>query len=193
MVQVSEPRLRVDVERLMKLRLVVARVGEMDLARWWNTHGQLGSLGAAVLRRGFPRTYHFAQARSVFAVAAARCKEVYDAPGAVTLWHLPSTIQDEFDQRWEGWLDDAASWATFFTEVESCGPHLTEELSRLNLIEQRHVDQLERLRRTAGQRAVQVPGQFEATADDITMLALAFSRGEEANLAVPFQLCAVNQ
>jgi hypothetical protein len=81
----------------------------------------------------------------------------------------------------------------FFTEVESCGPHLTEELSRLNLIEQRHVDRLERLRRTAGQRAVQVPGQFEATADDITMLALAFSRGEEANLAVPFQLCAVNQ
>ena len=177
----------------MKLRLVVARVGEMDLARWWNTHGQLGSLGTSVLRRGFPRTHHFAQARSVFAVAARRCREVYDAPGAVTLWYLPSAIQDEFDQRWEDWLDDAASWTTFFTEVASCGPSLMEELTRLDLIEQRHVDQLERLRRTAGERAVQVPGQFEAAADDITMLALAFSRGEEANLAVPYQLWPGNQ
>jgi hypothetical protein len=180
--------LTVDVERLMKLRLVVGRVGEMDLARWWNTDGQLGSLGASVLRRGFPRTHYFAQARSVFAVAARRSQEVYDAPGAVTLWHLPSVIQDEFDQRWEAWLDDVPSWTRFFTEVESCGSNLMAELTRLNLIEERHVDQLGRLRRTAEQRAVQLPGHFGATTDDITMLALAFSRGEEANLAVPYQL-----
>jgi hypothetical protein len=178
----------VEVERLMKLRLVVARVGEMDLARWWNTQGQLGSLGASVLRRGFRRTHHFAQARSVFAVAAGRCREVYDAPGAVTLWHLPSAIQEEFDQRWEGWLDDAESWTPFFTEVESCGSNLLKELTRLNLIEERHIDGLGKLRRTAEQRAVQLPGHFGATADDITMLALAFSRSEEANLAVPYQL-----
>jgi hypothetical protein len=25
-----------DVDRLLKLRLVVARFGEMDLAKWWN-------------------------------------------------------------------------------------------------------------------------------------------------------------
>jgi hypothetical protein len=41
----DESRVTVEVERLMKLRLVVARVGEMDLARWWNTQGQLGALG----------------------------------------------------------------------------------------------------------------------------------------------------
>lgn len=28
-----------DLERLLKLRLVVARFGEMDLAKWWNTKG----------------------------------------------------------------------------------------------------------------------------------------------------------
>jgi hypothetical protein len=43
-----------DLERLFKLRLVVARTGEMDVARWWNTKGQLGRMGASVLRRGFP-------------------------------------------------------------------------------------------------------------------------------------------
>jgi len=44
-----------DLDRLLKLRLVVARFGEMDLAKWWNTKSQLGPLGAAALRRGFAR------------------------------------------------------------------------------------------------------------------------------------------
>jgi hypothetical protein len=52
----------IDLDRLLKLRLVVARFGEMDLARWWNTKGQLGRLGFAALRRGFPRTHYFAHA-----------------------------------------------------------------------------------------------------------------------------------
>jgi hypothetical protein len=76
----------VDLEKLLKLRLVVARFGEMDKARWWNTRGQLGRLGTTAVRRGFPRTHHFAQARAVFAVAAHRCREVFDADGVVTLW-----------------------------------------------------------------------------------------------------------
>ena len=29
----------IDLDRLLRLRLVVARSGEMDLARWWNTKG----------------------------------------------------------------------------------------------------------------------------------------------------------
>ena len=36
-----------DLDRLLKLRLVVARFGEMDGARWWNTSGQLATSGAA--------------------------------------------------------------------------------------------------------------------------------------------------
>ena len=43
-----------DLDRLPMLRIVVAHVGEMDLAQWWNTKGQLGPLGAAALRRGLP-------------------------------------------------------------------------------------------------------------------------------------------
>jgi hypothetical protein len=49
---------RIDFDRLLKLRLVVARVGEMDLAKWWNTRGQLSRLGSAAVRRGFPRTHY---------------------------------------------------------------------------------------------------------------------------------------
>ena len=62
-----------DLEWLLKIRTVVARIGEMDLAKWWNSNGQLGPQGASVLRRGLPRTHYFAQTRSVCMVAAARC------------------------------------------------------------------------------------------------------------------------
>src|SRR5437773_7686210 len=105
---------KIDLDRLLTFRLVVGRFGEMDLAKWWNTKGQLGRLGATALRRGFPRTYHFAQARSVFAVAAHRCNEVFDPPDCVTLWRLPDGIEEEFEARWEHWLDKANDWAPFF-------------------------------------------------------------------------------
>lgn len=62
----------IELDRLLKLRLAVAGLGEMDLAKWWNTKGQLGRLGAAARRRGFSRMHYFAQARSVFAVAEHR-------------------------------------------------------------------------------------------------------------------------
>jgi len=44
-----------DLAWLLKVRTVVARIGEMDLALWWNSTGQFGPQGSSVLRRGFPR------------------------------------------------------------------------------------------------------------------------------------------
>jgi len=174
-------------EHLLKMRLVVARVGEMDLARWWNTNGQLGPVGASVLRRGFRRTYHFVQARSVFAVAAHRCREVYDRPGTVTLWSLPAEMEDEFELRFEEWLDDASAWAGFFEQLESCSADLEAELLRFQLVMDVDVEHARKLRRSAEQRAVPVPGVFSGSTDDVTALALAFARGEVAGLAVPYQ------
>ncbi len=92
---------QIDLDRLLALQLGIARVAEMDLAKWWNSTGQLAQLGAPALRRGFPRTHHFAQAKTVFAVAAARCEAVFDLPGSVTLWKMPEDIEEEFDARWD--------------------------------------------------------------------------------------------
>ena len=39
----------ISLDRLLKLRLVVARHGEMDRAGWWNTNGMLGRHGAIAL------------------------------------------------------------------------------------------------------------------------------------------------
>lgn len=177
----------VDLERLLKLRLVVGRVGEMDLAGWWNTKGQLGSLGAAVVQRGFRRTHHFAQARSVFAVAARRVTEVYERRDAVTLWGLPADVEDAFDTHWAQWIEEADEWTEFFDGLQGCSDDLVTELRRFDLVTRDQIERASRLRRTAEQRGVQLSGDFTGLDDEITMLALAFSRGERQKLAVPFQ------
>lgn len=182
-----DPNNTLDFDTLLKLRLVVARVGEMDMARWWNTNGQLGALGASALRRGFPRTHYFAQARSVFAVAANKTKETYDPPDSVTLWQLPVEVEESFETKWEQWIDDNADWVPFFQGLADMTPDLEAELLKRELIDGNHVDGLKRLRRSADLRAVQVPDTFKSTNDDVTNLALAFARGEPGQLAVPYQ------
>ena len=174
------------MERLFKLRLVIGRFGEMDLAKWWNTKGQLGRLGSTAIRRGFPRTHYFAQARSVFAVAGHRCAEVFDPPGCVTLWRLPEAIEEEFDARWEHWLDHASEWQPFFQKIEIVGSDLITALRTLDLVSDRDVEALSRLRPSAEGRAVPLPQGFSGGDSEITLLALGFARGEVGALAVPY-------
>jgi hypothetical protein len=176
-----------NLDRLLKLRLIVARFGEMDIAKWWNTKGQLGRLGTAALRRGFPRTHYFAQARSVFAVAAHRCTEVFDPPGCVTLWRLSESIEEEFDARWEQWLDSAAEWTPFFERLEKLpGTDLASILRGFELVSDHDLEAFAKLRRSAEGRAVPLPGIFSETHADIALLALGFARGEPGGLAVPY-------
>src|SRR5690606_11236641 len=93
-------------------------------------------VGAAALRRGFPRTYRFAQARSVFAVADSRCEEILASPGSVTLWRLPEVVEEAFDSRWERWIDTASQWEAFFEALESLsGSDLVGTLRDLELVQ----------------------------------------------------------
>ena len=103
------------------------------------------------------------------------------------LWRLPADVEDEFDQAWPTWIDDAARWEPFFAELERCGTDIAAELQRLDLASGDDLDRLSRLKRTAEQRAVAIGGSFTGSSDDLTMLALGFARGELCNPAVPFQ------
>lgn len=173
------------MDRLLKLRLVVARFGEMDLARWWNTKGQLGRLGASALRRGFPRTHYFAQARSVFKVADHRCSKLFDHPGCVTLWRLPEATEEEFEARWEHWLDHAADWSAFFEKLQTLpGEDLPSVLQEMGLVVSDDL-QLTRRLRVSGS-AVQLPGLFSGQDSEVVQLALAFSLGAAGDPAVPY-------
>ena len=159
----------------------------MDLARWWNTRGQLGRLGALALRRGFPRTHYFAQARSVFAVAANRCREVFAPPTGLTLWQLPEEIEEEFDARWEHWLDHADEWIPFFEKLQNIQESdFGAALQSLVSINDAEMEVFSHLRRTAEGRAVPLQAPFTGTNQDVVLLALGFGRGEPGALAVPY-------
>ena len=182
----------IDLETLLRLRLVVARFGEMDNARWWNSRGQLGRLGTTVFKRGFPRTHYFAQARAVFAVAAHRCAEVFDPPHAVTLWRLPEHVEQEFDSRWEYWLDNASDWTKFFLNLESLqNEDLAAVLRSLDVVSDSALERCGRLRRSAEGRAVPLPSEFSEDDDSVALLALGFARGEMGSLAVPYARLSV--
>ena len=176
-----------DLEHVFKLRLVVARLGEMDRLGWWNTQGMLGPYGKKALSRGFPRTHYFAQARAVFAVAMHRCKEVYDPPNAITLWNLPAEVEDQFDERWHDWLDDRESWVPFFEELAALkGTDLLGALEERDLITDVHRDQVRRLNRSAGNKAVLITAHSSPTDEALTLLAAAFARGEKSAPAIPY-------
>jgi hypothetical protein len=178
---------KIDFKRLLKLRLVVARVGEMDLAKWWNTRGQLSRLGAAAIRRGFPRTHNFAQARAVFAVAAFRCREIFDPPHSATLWQLPEAVEEEFEAHWERWLDNPEEWKEFFLELETLKEaELKTVMQSYDLITDEESELFSRLRRSAEGRAVPLPAPFTSTNQNVALLALGFARGEPGALAVPY-------
>lgn len=181
----SNPQL--DFDRLLKLRLVVARVGEMDLAKWWNTNGMLARKGRILLSRGFPRTHYFAQARAVFAVAKARSHEIFDPPRCMTLWSLPAEIEDQFDGRWQGWLERREEWKSFFGWLEGVQTEdLLDPLKELGLLDPEQIERVNRLRRSAEGRSVLLPGTHEPSDDALTLLAAGFARGEVGKPAIPY-------
>jgi len=179
---------RIDFDRLMKLRLVVARIGEMDNARWWNTNKLLSSMGTTALKRGFPVTYHFAQAKAVIAVASSRSQEAFTSPvGTVTLWNLPAEIEDEFENCYHDWLDDCEAWKSFFGEIKFLsGADILASLIQCGLIDDTIASALASLQRSVGNRAVVIPGEHPLDDHLLTMLAGAYSLSEPGNPVIPY-------
>ena len=181
------PATTLDFERLLRLRLVVGRHGEMDGAKWWNTGGLLSRKGSLLLSRGFPRTHGFARARVVFAVARARCAELFSPAGCMTLWRLPAPVEDQFDARWQEWLDEGERWSAFFDAIhELPSQDLVAVLRRFELLNEEQAGTVATLRRSAQGRAVPLPGTWEVSDEALTLLAAAFSRGKVGNPAIPY-------
>lgn len=177
----------ISVENIFKLRLTVARFGEVDRAKWWNTNRMLSDLGKLAISRGFPRTHLLAQARAVFAVAQHRCDEVYNAPDAFTLWKLPAEIEDQFEDAWSVWLDAPDPWHEFLERLnEQKTDNLLDAMQALELIEESIPEQAGRLKRAADFRSVPLPADLKLDDQVIQLLAASFARGEPGKLAVPY-------
>jgi len=175
---------------LFKCRVVVARLGEMDKAGagWWNTTGLLGPVGAGALRRNFPYTHWFAQARAVIAVASNRSAEVFPLPkGCISLWSLPPECEAALAEEWAQWLDDGAAWRPFFeTVAKLSGASVAEALGQLNLVRPAEVSAVEALKRSHEARALLVPAREPLDNISVTQLALGFSHAEPGKLTVPY-------
>ncbi|ACE99662.1 hypothetical protein IP86_17510 [Rhodopseudomonas sp. AAP120] len=177
----------IDLAWLMRLRTVVARLGEMDCARWWNSQGQLGRHGATVLRRGFPRTFQFVQAKSVQAIAAARCSEIFDPPGSVNLWRLTDDLEDRLDSIWEGWLDDAETWQPFFERVAALKlTDVAAALKEFGLVTDAETEALGKIKKSPDARSIEIPEKFDGRRRPVVQLALSFAASTPGNLIVPY-------
>lgn len=176
-----------DPSLIFKLRMVVARHGEMDRSGWWNTRGVLGTLGPAALGRGLPHTHFFAQARVACSVAAARCQAVFCPPGCATLWRLPAEIEESIEQQWPDWCRYASRWSNFFETLAAApAKPLLELLQDFELIDSVIVASVAPLKRSAEGRSVALPGSGTPDPRTIRILAAAFSKGEPHKPAVPY-------
>lgn len=90
----------VDVQKTVRLVLGVARLGEADLAGWWNSHG-LDRPGSYVLSRSFRRTWRPAALQIDLISAGKRHEDALG--GRATALHLFS--HDLQCRRWaNAWL-----------------------------------------------------------------------------------------
>jgi hypothetical protein len=176
-----------NIENIAKLRLVVARCGEMDRSKWWNTKGLLGHVGELAISRGLPKTHIFARARAAFAVASARSDEVFNPPDSYTLWRLPVEIEDRIEDAWSTWLENPEPWRVFLDAVDSESQHgVLQTLTKLGLLSDHIVDRIARLRRADDLRSVPIKPAGESTDDLVATLAAAHHSSEPGKLAVPF-------
>lgn len=183
----APPTSKIDAVHLVKMRILVARFGEMDGAGWWNTRGVLGRIGKAGLSRGFPATHYFAQARIVFAVAAARCKEVFSPPGCYTLWSLPPEVEETVDAHWQSWCRAPSDWEPFFAQVSDANAgNLLDSLIGFRLAENSLRAEVAALQISAQGKAVQLPRVGSPDSGALTLLAATFARGAKGNLIVPY-------
>jgi hypothetical protein len=112
---------------------------------------------------------------------------VFTPPAAITLWQLPEQIEEEFETRWERWLDHADEWQPFFQQLENlqAGDFLPILQTFVSLTEGER-EMFASLRRAAEGRAVPLAAPFSGTDQDVALLALGFGRGEPGAVAVPY-------
>ncbi len=174
-------------KKITALRLVVARRGEMDCSKWWNTDGVLSGNGKLIFPRGFPKTQVFARARVVFAVAAARSDEVFNQPNSYTLWRLPVEIEDEIEDSWSSWLEAPGEWEALLEKIdESSSSDIAELLNSLGLLSEKTIGRTKSLRRNADLKSVPLKLDGESLSEAIELLAVAHRSSEVGKLAVPF-------
>jgi len=176
-----------DLEQLACARLVVARLGEPDLNRWWRTDELLGGGGEYVGPRVLPRTHRAARARIAMAVTRHACLERHPAPNARTLFSLDADLEDRLDALLVERLGDERLWQPFFErlaalEHEADAGAVLEDEGVVQPADLRYVEQLSL--GPAGRSLAVEPGASDA--ETLRRLAAGFVRATPGALVVPY-------
>jgi hypothetical protein len=173
--------------KLASLRMAVARQGEMDRSKWWNTKGLLSRVGELAISRGFPKSHVFARCRAAFAVASSRSEEVFNPPDSYTLWRLPVEIEDQLEDAWAGWLESSDEWKELLERIDAAGSNdLVAVLSSLELVSEKSAHRANGMRRADDLKSVPIKLSDETVIEAIELLAVAHGSSEPGKLAVPF-------
>jgi len=179
--------LDIDVKKIAALRMAIARFGEMDRVKLWNTKGLLSNVGELALSRGFPKSHVFARSRAAFAVASSRSEEVFNPPDSYTLWRLPVEIEDQLEDAWAEWLESPDEWKELLEKIDKeMGDELVPVLTNLGLISEKSMKRDKGLRRADDLRSVPIKLNGETAMEAIELLAVAHGCSDPGKLAVPF-------
>jgi hypothetical protein len=75
----------------------------------------------------------------------------------MTLWNLPAEVEDQFEEHWQGWLDESVQWALFFERLAGANSeNLLAFLEKFELVSAAQIEAVGKLRRSAENRAVQI-------------------------------------
>lgn len=174
-------------KKIAALRMAVARQGEMDRSKWWNTKGLLSRVGELAISRGFPKSHVFARCRAAFAVASSRSDEVFNPPDSYTLWRLPVEIEDQLEDAWAGWLESPDEWKDLLGRIDAVGGNdLVSVLTSLELVSEKSANRAEGLRRADDLKSVPIKLSDDTVNEAIEILAAAHNCSELGKLAVPF-------
>ena len=172
-------------QKLFKLRTAVARHGEQDVANWWPTQGLLARQGASLYQRSFPRTHPFARARVVAEAAKARVRELYPVKDALTLWTLPTDLEEQVELDRQEWLRDVERWTPFFERLEAHEDgDLLDLLQSLELVRDSVAEAARSLTPPANGPALPL-SKDELTAEGLELLAAAHAAGRTGAPVVP--------
>lgn len=186
----------INFPQLLKLRLVVAAIGEKDRRGWWNSE-LLCDSGRFLFEQNFPRSAPFAQARAAFRVAQLACDEALGIKRSTTgthichLFRLPPEVEDAFENERDRWLDQAPAWESTFEGVFALSsdrwPQVLGELGGLDgaLIAWGASQKPQ----TA--KALHLADARQLGPDELLRLAAGFACGRAGTLVVPYlQLAA---
>jgi hypothetical protein len=142
-------------------------------------------MGAMAYRRGFPRSHHWAQAKVVFEVARARCRERFPDATAITLWSLPASVEEQFEHAWGQWVSNTETWNPSFDRLKEWkSPSLVEALKAFDLWSEGMESAMTQAAMPAASCDLgSISGLDQASVD---LLAVGFAFGQVGEPVVPF-------